>query len=329
MSDIRYNLIEDRFVIIAPERLHRPIFSATLPNKKELIKEHIISCPFCKGNEYMTTPEIYSLRNKQGWKTRVVPNLYKAVSIESNQHSKYDGIFKSYEGFGAHEVLIDTPKHDVKIYQWTIANFIDWITTLQHRINDLKNDSRLNYLSIFKNYGALAGASQSHPHTQLIALPIIPTNIVRQYEQFAIHYKDTGNILIEDIIVQEYNDKERIVFDNKNFVAFCPYASEYPFEVIIASKEGLSRLEDIDENEKEELSIILSKVFRALTQALGDFDFNLIINIPPLQDEVDSFSRLNIRITPRIYQHAGFELATQMMINPIEPKEAAKKLRGV
>jgi len=335
MSDIRYNLLYDRFVIIAPERLSRPL--CTQPHTKAQLK----SCPFCEGNESMTTPEIYAPRdpssqpNQKGWHNRVVPNLYTVVNIETKNYIKQNGIFKSHNGFGAHEILIDTPSHTLKMHEWSQKTYYDWFTTLIHRIKDLKQNKALLSLTIFKNSGLIAGASQEHPHTQLIALPIIPITLLQQYHRFLQHYHNTGHILLEDMIVKEYQDN-RVIAENRDFVAFCPYASEYPFEVMIVAKEGLSRLEYINKRELQNLSSLLSKVFGQLNNTLGHFDFNLFVSVAPLQknsqtesffDEIDSISRFYIRITPRIYQHAGFEVATQMMINPIEPQEAARRLQ--
>ncbi len=337
MSDIRYNLLDDRFVIIAPERLSRP-----LCNNQSQVKTKMLHCPFCEGNESMTTPEIYALRdasseaNQKGWHNRVIPNLYTAVNVETKNYIKHEGIFQAHNGFGAHEILVDTPDHTLEMHQWSVDTYINWFNTLINRIIDLKDNRELLSLTIFKNSGLIAGASQEHPHTQLIALPVIPTTLFQKYQRFSEHYHHTGHVLLEDMIVQEYQDN-RVITENSDFVAFCPYASEYPFEVMIMAKEGLSRLELIDKEELQSLASIVSKVFSSLKNTLGNFDFNLFVSVPPLQknsqtklffDEIDTITRFYIRITPRIYQHAGFEVATQMMINPIDPNEAARRLRG-
>ncbi|SFV58776.1 Galactose-1-phosphate uridylyltransferase [hydrothermal vent metagenome] len=337
MSDIRYNLLNDNFVIIAPERLHRPL------NITKLDEKYTQSdCPFCDGNENKTTPEIDAIRdenskpNSSNWKTRVVPNLYKAVSIENENYVKHNGMFTANEGFGAHEIIIDTPHHNNLMHKWNIEEYTNWIDTIQRRIKDLKTDQRLLHISIFKNQGAKAGGTQAHPHTQIIALPIVPTKLHHKFERFLNHYNFTNRVLMEDIIVQEYDDEVRIIKDNKDFVAFCPYASEYPFEVIIASKEGLSKLEDISDSERENLVKLLKYVNASLNYTVGDIDFNVSITTPPLHhttqtspyfDKIDNISRLAIHIMPRIYQHGGFEISMDMMINPVTPEEASRQLR--
>ena len=340
MSDIRYNILDDNYVIIAPERLHRPLTKVTLTNEKRL--EDSENCPFCEGNEDKTTPEIDAISlekrepNSPKWRSRVIPNLYRAVSIESENYVKHNGLFVANEGFGAHEIVEDTPKHNNLMESWSIEEYCYWIETIQKRIRDLQIDQRLISISIFKNQGAKGGATQPHPHTQIIALPIVPTKLHHQFSRFLEHHQRTGRVLLEDIIVQEYNDRVRIVTENSDFVAFCPYASEYPFEVIIASKEGISRLDRMSIEEREKLAEILKFINSSLHSTLGDFDFNLSISTPPLHhttqtepyfNMIDTISRLYIKIMPRIYQHAGFELSMGMMINPISPEEASRQLR--
>ena len=336
MSDIRYNLLDDRYVIIAPERLHRPEYMAW--NKEE---REIKICPFCEGNEEMTPPEIDAIREKEstpdekGWKTRVVPNLYKAVHIEAPHTSRSEGIYETFEGFGAHEVIIDTPRHLKTMKEWGRETFVNWLITLQKRVADLKRDQRIVFISLFKNQGSNAGATQEHPHTQLIGLPVVPTEIIHQYERLHRHYHATGRALIEDIISQERRDEKRIVMENDDFIAFCPYASDYPFEVMVVSKKNLGGIERMGYEHFQNLALLLKELMFRMYRQLGDFDFNISISVPPLQkvfqtesffDDIEKISRFTLHITPRIYQHGGFEISTGIMINPVSPEESAMLL---
>jgi len=337
MSDIRYNLLDDRYVIIAPERLQRPEYMAWIKEDKKLK-----SCPFCEGNEEMTPPEIYAIREKdsspdqKGWKTRVVPNLHKAVQIEAPHTSRSEGIYEAFEGFGAHEVIIDTPRHLKTMKEWDRETFVNWLETLQKRVTDLKRDQRIVFISLFKNQGLNAGATQEHPHTQLIALPIVPTEVLHKYERLHRHYHTTGRTLIEDIIAQEQRDAKRIVMENDDFTAFCPYASAYPFEVMVASKENLGGIERMGSRHFQNLALLLKELMLRMYRQLGDFDFNISISVPPLQkvfqtesffDDMEKISRFTLHITPRIYRHGGFEISTNTMINPVSPEESALLLR--
>lgn len=337
MSEIRYDRLHDSHVIIAPERLHRPDCNYEEAPQKS-IDEH---CPFCEGHEAMTPPEIFAVRdaasyaNEEGWMTRVVPNLYKAVQIEA-EHRHHYGLFEHWEGFGAHEVIIDTPRHHTSMTQWDEANVIAWLSALRERVADLRRDHRLAYISLFKNEGTQAGSTQSHSHTQLIGLPLIPKCEREGYQRSYEHYIHHGHPLLESILAHEEEDGTRIVARAGDFTAYCPYASAYPFEVIISSKKALGQIDTLSDASIALVGPLLLSILRRLKQQLGCFDFNLSIATPPLQTAsageellscVDAANRFAIRIMPRIFKYGGFEQSTGVMINPVSPELAAKQLR--
>ncbi|OQX73290.1 MAG: hypothetical protein B6D59_06055 [Campylobacteraceae bacterium 4484_4] len=335
MSQIRYDLFHDRYVIIAPERMQRPGF---LQPEKMLQRE---VCPFCEGREALTPPEIYAIRphggaNGTGWKTRVVPNLYRALEIEAPLTLHKEQSREWREGFGAHEIVIDMPRHEQRMDQWSEREFFDWLSTLQERVSDLHRDFRLVYLSIFKNHGVHAGATQSHPHTQIIALPQIPkmkmAQIRHHVRYFHEHRRSIGRTLLEEAL----EEKWRVILQNDTFVAISPFAAGVPFEVWVTPKTPISSIIRATESDLHRLSSLLKTLFEKLYGVLGDFDFNLSFETAPLQKDAeneaifetfDEICRFGIRILPRITGIGGFELSTGMMINPVTPELAAQKLR--
>lgn len=337
MSEIRYDKMHDTHVVIAPERLHRP--DANVECKSESIEGKI--CPFCEGNEDMTPAEIFSIRekgsftNEKGWQTRVVPNLYKAVQIEV-PHQHHYGLFEHWEGFGAHEIIIDTPQHHTSMRQWSEKSIKHWLKTLKSRVLDLRRDHRISYISLFKNEGVLAGATQTHSHTQLIGLPIIPKAEKEWFQRSYEYYKSTGKAILEDMLLQEEENAQGIIAKQGVFTAFCPYASAYPFEVMISSQKAVGQIDTLSEGSIAELSSLLELILKKLKGQLGYFDFNLFISASPLQEGslekdllscVDEALRFNIRIMPRIYRQGGFEASTGIIINPVAPELAARLLR--
>ena len=336
MSEIRYNRMYDTHVIIAPERLHRPECGSDVTTI-----ESSDTCPFCEGNESMTPPEIFAIRdsksfaNEPDWQTRVVPNLYKVVKIEA-PHQHHYGMFEYWEGFGAHEIIIDTPVHNTSMTQWSATEVGFWLKTLRERVRDLRQDHRIAYLSLFKNEGKLSGSTQNHSHTQIIGLPIIPREDAQRYRREYEHYKSTGKAMLELMVHQEEEDATRIVLKRGDFTAYCPYASAYPFEVMISSKKELGQIDSLSDASIEDLSELLLSTLKRLKWQLGCFHFNLCVLTPPLQEgsigydefsSIDKYSRFAIRIMPRLYRHGGFEANTGVLINPVLPEIAAKLLR--
>ena len=336
MSQIRYDLFRDQYVIIAPERMQRAAF---LPAAK-LQQSEI--CPFCEGKEDLTPPEIYAIRphgsaNMPGWKTRVVPNLYKALAIETPPEKHHEAIFEWQEGFGAHEVIIDMPRHELRMDQWSKAEFVNWILTIQERVQDLQRDFRLVYLSVFKNHGQHASATQAHPHTQILGLPLVPKMKMAQIRHHVAYFHEHQRCIVEALQAEEMAEKTRVILQNDTFVAIAPFASGVPFEVWITPKKKISSVAQVCETGVHALSALLKELFVRLYLVLGEFDFNLSFEIPPVQkygetEEIfhlfEEACRFGIRIQPRLTGLGGFELSTGMMINPVEPELAAEQLRS-
>lgn len=331
MSEIRYDRLHDTHVIIASERLRHP--------DKPLLCEDVSldePCPFCEGNESMTPSEIYARRhegsfpNKGGWKCRVVPNLFKAVQIETPPNHHF-GLFEHWEGFGAHEVIIDTPHHATSMSQWSILEVSDWLKTLSQRVGDLRKDRRIAFISLFKNEGRNAGSSMSHCHTQLIALPLIPKSQSEHYRRLSEYFRTSGQPLMESILMHEEETQSRIIERIGAFTSFCPYASGYPFEVMISSQKEKAQIDTLRSDQIDQIAALLVSTMQRLKRQLGVFHFNLSVSTPSLIDYDGIASadlcRFTIRIMPRLYRHGGFETTTGILINPVLPERAAKLLR--
>lgn len=336
MSEIRLDRIHNQHVLIAPERLHRPSLGHHHVRKISSAK-----CPFCEGNEHLTPHEVFAIRdneaNSVSWKTRVIPNLYKAVQIELEDISKREGMFESVPGVGAHEILIDTPSHDSNIADLGKEEIENWLRSMIIRIDDLSKDKRLIHLSIFKNHGQNAGSTQDHPHTQLLALPVMPQNELVFLERNMKYYRRHGRGIVEDVVYNEKIAKDRLLYEIGSFVAFCPFASAFPFEVMIAPTISLSNLNMCSRKEIGELALIIKRVFEMLESQLGSFDYNLYFHLAPLNvnfeneeymKHIEKSYTFGLRITPRIFRIGGFEVSTGMAINSVVPEECAKLLRG-
>lgn len=331
MSEIRHDRLHDTHVIIAPERLHRPDFVVKIEESAEMKV-----CPFCEGNEAMTPKEIFAIRppesfaNSVGWKTRVVPNLYKAVAIEAPHLYHQTGVFEYWDGFGAHEVIIDTPRHTRSMAEWSHQEMVAWFKTLRQRVGDLRRDHRIVFMALFKNEGFDAGSTQSHCHTQLIGLPLVPKSQREVNRRSREYLYSNHKGLFESIVNDEEEAEMRMIERVGEFSAFCPFASSYPFEVMIGSKNHSGQIDSLGDTEMEDLASLLSSVIQRLTTQLNPLSFNLSISSPPLGEDAKEFEayRLVIRIMPRLYRFGGFEVNTEMMINPVAPELAAKLLRG-
>ncbi len=332
MSEVRYCKLRGEKVIIAPERLHRPSYF-----DKPKQEDDLTLCPFEPGSEKATPDAIYTAQDKNGnWTCRVVPNLYKALSIEEHFGSKRIGFNTQESGLGAHEVIIETPQHDLNMDHYTLEQWQTYLKAAASRIKDLSHDIRLAHIQVFKNHGAAAGATLRHPHSQILATAFIPPMIEREIELQRAYFQKEKRALLIDIVSEEIREEKRVIYENSAFIAFTPYASLHAFEVIIAPKEQKSNLASLHTDTLKELSKALQNVYKKLYTVLGNFDFNMIFKNPPQQIEhvnpnyfyqMDQFFTFHIQIIPRLYTLAGYEFGTNVHINPVLPEMAAEKLK--
>ena len=329
MSELRRDPVDGRWVIIASERRKRPVDFHT----QEYGEEKARSCPFCEGNEDQTPPEIFAIRdpntmpNTPGWQVRVIPNKFPALRTEGDLHREGVGYFDRMSGTGAHEVIIESPDHNALRSTMSLAQLENVYRAYRERIVDLRNDHRLKYVMVFKNYGEAAGASLAHPHAQLIALPILPKHIVEEMDGARDYYRYKERCIFCDIIFQELEMQERIVCENEGFVAVCPWAPIFPFEVWVLPKQHDSCFEDCNPAELSRLASISSEVFKRLDGALARPHFNSILHTSPFDEQYNNYYHWHIEIMPRLTRTAGFEYGSGFYINPVPPEEAAMFLR--
>jgi UDPglucose--hexose-1-phosphate uridylyltransferase len=328
MPELRKDPIQGRWVIISTERGRRP--SDYVAEERRLVGGF---CPLCEGNEDKTPPEIISFRgngtppNTPGWTLRVVPNKFPALRVEGDLNREGEGIYDKMNGIGAHEVVVETPKHGETLATLPLKDVENVLIAYRERIVDLRRDQRLRYVLVFKNYGVAAGASLEHAHSQIVALPIIPKRVSEEIEgaKSYFHYKD--RCVFCDIIRQELQRKVRVVSENRSFLAITPFASRFPFETWILPKVHQPDYEHIESSMIEDAAQILSDILQRMNVVLDDPPYNYIIHTSSFPELDSDHYHWHLEIMPKLTKVAGFEWGTGFYINPTPPEEAAKYLR--
>jgi UDPglucose--hexose-1-phosphate uridylyltransferase len=280
----------------------------------------------------MTPPEILGYRqggqpNDPNWTLRVVPNKFPALRIEGELGKAADGIYDRMHGIGAHEVVIESERHDVDLFDLPEKRFEEVMWAYRDRLLDLKKDSRFKSVLIFKNHGSAAGASLTHSHSQLIALPVIPKRVMEEMNGCREYYRFRDRCLFCDIVVQEMDQKVRIVEETGEFLAFSPYAPRFPFETWIVPKRHQCAYEMIEGNQAKALAAVFRRTLRRLNLALENPPFNFIVHSAPFSERAADFYHWHIEIMPKLTKVAGFEWGSGFYINPTPPEESAKYLR--
>jgi UDPglucose--hexose-1-phosphate uridylyltransferase len=333
--EFRRDPLHHTWVVFAPERQRRP--QDFIP---AVLQSGALD-PFAEGNERLTPPEVYAIRkertkpNEPGWRVRVVPNRYPAMRVEGSLEANPVGLYDRLTGIGAHEVIIETPEDDLALEDLSVAAIAGILGSYRERIIDLDKDPRFQHIYIFKNVGASAGASLTHAHSQLVALPVIPPFVEGKLVRAREHYILKQRSLFSDILYTERADGSRLVAENDGYVLFCPFASRFPFELAIYPKRHHPEYISCTTTELQDLAEVLRFALQRLDAVLEKPGYNLLLHMAPLRRPgTERFSSMrydycwHLEIVPRFNAMAGFEIGLGAYINTVYPEEAARFLRG-
>jgi len=271
MPELRQNRFTKEWVIIATERAKRPKDMVVLRAPRSL-PSFDPKCPFCPGNEKCTPPEVLRVAapGNGRWLVRVVPNKFAALQPELTPHRVVERSHRTVKGFGVHEVVIETPDHSQATALMSDAQVASVFRALKARCTDLSLDSRIANVTIFKNHGMDAGTSLEHPHSQLIATPVISSQVRSRLYEALRHYDEFGECIFCSAVDEELQDKSRLVVVTDHFVALQPFASYTPFCTHIYPRRHMANFADIGGEEIADLAHVLRLVLAKLYYGLHD-----------------------------------------------------------
>ncbi|MFQ3675950.1 MAG: galactose-1-phosphate uridylyltransferase [Endomicrobiia bacterium] len=329
MPEIRQNLATKEWVVISTERAKRPE-DFKVEKEKKVLPERSDKCPFCPGNENMTPYESFVIKDENNkWKIRVVPNKYPAVVPEGTVQYQMEGIKRRVTGVGTAEVIIESAVHNQIIPLMSEKDVQQIVQTYKERYQAAERDKRTKMIIVFKNYGEAAGASIEHPHSQLIAIPVVPFHIRYRIEEAMRYYDETGECVFCKILDEELKSGERIVVETGSFVSFVPYAALSPFHMWVLPRRHMESFSDITDLEITDLAKNLKLTLSKLYYGLNNPDYNFVIRSVPVNEKGREYYHWYITIMPRLVRTAGFEIGTAMSINSSFPENDAKFLREI
>ena len=325
MPELRKDPVVERWVIIATERARRPMDFAP----ETVTPRGANGCPFCPGREDRTPPELYRSGGAENgsWAVRVVPNKFPALHPEGEVHAAGEGIYDRIDGVGAHEVVIESPDHFASLGTLPASHVGEVLVAYRERLLALRKDPRLEYVLIFKNHGVAAGASLEHPHSQLIATPILPELIAEELEGATRYFRMKERCVWCDVVSQERRDGSRLVLEEDGFVAIAPFAPRFPFETWILPTAHRSSFEGVSTDEVDSLSRLLRDLIGRLGRLFDDPPYNFALHTAPLKAGDPEHFHWHLELMPKLTHLAGFELGTGFFINPTPPEDAARFLR--
>lgn len=300
-SEIRKHYFLDRYVIFSPKRNLRPQkISEEDKARKMAIKE---SCFFCP--EELKEEIKFQIGKGKNWEVAVVPNKFPALTLENKK------------AYGVQEVIIETPEHNRELPDLSVEHIAKVLEVYDQRLDVLAKIEGIKYVFVFKNDGGKAGASVPHAHSQVYALPIIPPEIQGVSDAVDEYMIKNKSCAFCDIIKKEKEEKTRVAYENKDFIAICPYAGSAPYGVWILPKKHIRSIQYLNKSEIKNLAVTLKHILSKLDDI--DIAYNYFLH-NSLDNEGHHF---RLKVVPRLTIWAGLELGTGVIINPVFPEDAA------
>ena len=327
-TEVRVDPIDQyRISVISRARVFRP---KDLVSRVSEIKRGV--CPFCPGNEAATPPATLAVvagergeeivresgnSRVEGWCLRIVPNMYPAFKASVNTRSM---------AYGFHEVVIETPKHDGHPDKLSVEENLLVLKYVFIRMKELLSDKRVSHVLFFRNHGLSAGASLSHPHSQLMAMGFTPPVIKREVNGAYELYRAFGECPYCSLLRREIEEKVRLVYLSEYFAVVTPWALMAPFETWIMPRRHRSNPLSLSLEELYGLAEAYTYALRRLSEVLGDPAYNLWLHMIPVDDS--EAYHWHIEVQPSISTWAGAEKGGGIFLVHVSPEEAAARLRG-
>lgn len=349
MPELRTDWLTGRTVLIAENRALRPDdFSSahsTTPVSGEpgsAAGSPAANCPFCAGNEVRTPPAVYEKLDVHGnWVVRVVPNAYPAVDGWGNSEVAtflYEGMHNSPAAkaaspvagssiVGAHEVIIESSTHTESMGALSVAQLRAVFEAYVARLLYWRENAGLRYGLLFKNQGPRAGASLAHVHSQLIALPFIPTTVAAELDRATQYWQKAGKCAYCERIEEERLAGSRIVLECDGLIAYCPFASWQPHEMWLMPVEHEPSFELQARDSLDRTCRALHLLISRLEAVVPGVHFNMLLRTSPFTSDYAPVHHWRIELLPRANSLAGLEVATGIHINPLAPERASSQLR--
>lgn len=313
-GEYRKDVLLGRWVIIAPQRAQRPYeFDKKKPDEAA-------DCPYCEAA-------------KENGKVPVLPSFEPALSAGDSPRQQTDGLYEFSEAAGRHDVLIESAKHGIAFEDLPEEDARLLIEAYAAALKDLSASPGLQHALLYRNHGLsdrLGRHVHRHARTEIVSLPVIPKRVEEEIRETSAYLKREGECAFCACLKQETKDGSRLVEQNLEFTAFCPFASHSPFEIMILPKRHEADFANLGSAAAGALARILQSVLTKLKTVLGDEPYYFVLHTAPFRAAADirAAYHWHIEITPRSSYAAGFEWGGGVYINPVPPENAAQVLKG-
>ena len=272
------------------------------------------------------------------WSARAVVHPTPLYRVEGDPARRGDGLYDCMRSVGAHEVLVEGPKHDRQLWNLNDAEIEPVLLLAGQRIQDLKRDGRFKYVSLFKNHGASAGQEFEHPASQITATTFIPRRVLYELRSCRDYFQSKERCVFCDIVSQEMQQNLRVLETRGDFIALCPYAPRVPYETWILPRTHEAAFERFAQNRSgtlRDLGALLRRTLQRIRTMTEDF--HLVLHTSPNTTHpsetlgywktLDEDYHWHIEILPILAAKAKSYTFKEVYYSPVSSETAVKRLR--
>lgn len=325
MAELRRHPVSGEWVVICPET-----FGIDRGDCSE-------GCIYCPGNEARTGQEIYRKNGggdseSSGWRVRVVAESPPLFHIEGDFSKKAAGLCDRMEAIGAHEVVVESPSHEIEFEDLEESQVSAIMGVLKDRALDLAKDPRLRHVLISK-VRTTGDTPCGHPRWHVVSTPFVPTIIKYELKGSAEYFGYKERCVFCDYIRQERKSASRIICQNTHMLAISPYAARFPFETWVLPTKHSPDFCTASPEALASLGRILRKIGRALVKLPDSLGYVIGIHTAPFRrPKAGAWKTIHldyhwhIEVRPRLNMLNSLKESGAFHLNPVLPEEAAKTL---
>jgi UDPglucose--hexose-1-phosphate uridylyltransferase len=295
-------------------------------------------CPFCpEGGQQLQVVQFVPSASGNPWAARAVVHPRPIYRIEGEPERAGNGLYDRMQAVGAHEVIVENTRHDRHLWNADDREIEEYLALLGSRIDDLKKDLRFKYVTVFKNFGGLSGQRWDHPTSEIVATTFVPRRVLYELRAAREHYRVKERCVFCDILMQEQQQKLRVIELRGDYMASCPYAPRVPYETWIAPRlhEAYFERTATKSGALRDLAAVLRRTLRRI-RSIAD-GFHMVLHTSPntlhrseslgFWRTIDDDYHWHIEILPILGSKEKSYTFKEVYSSPVTPEAAAARLR--
>jgi UDPglucose--hexose-1-phosphate uridylyltransferase len=349
----RFNPLTREWLLVSPHRARRPWLGQVEKVLQEDLPPYDPDCYLCPRNRRAA-----GVQNPDYTATFVFDNDFSALlpsdqihgvfrapeSEESRtdssppapRNSQLASLFKAEPEYGICRVVCFSPRHDLSLPELSQAEVEAVVRTWIDQTQDLGSQEFAAYVQIFENKGAMMGASNPHPHSQVWATSHIPNEPAKELLSQSGYLSEHGSCLLCDYLSAEKERGERLVIANEHFTALVPFWAVWPFEVLLLANRHVAGLPGLTPDEIRGLADLLRRLTARYDNLFeSSFPYSMGFHQAPVDARSIHAMHLHAHYYPPLLRSASvrkFMVGYEMLAMPqrdLTPETAAERLRSL